>query len=100
MLFSPETFKELRLTLYKTKFSRFVSVLDCVLFLSRIKQHSVFVTPEEKISICRDPKDNKFLELAVTGNATCIITGDKDLLVLNPFRGIKIVSPSDFLIQF
>ncbi len=47
-----------------------------------------------------DPKDNKFLELALAGNATCIITGDKDLLVLNPFRNIQIISPKEFLEQF
>ena len=59
-----------------------------------------FIDTKIKIAECRDPKDNKFLELAVAGNADCVITGDKDLLVLNPFRGIKIISPSDFLIQF
>ena len=59
-----------------------------------------FIELAEKITVCRDPKDNKFLELAVAGNADCLITGDKDLLILNPFRGIKIISPSDFLIQF
>jgi hypothetical protein len=59
-----------------------------------------FIEPKIEITECRDPKDNKFLELALAGNADCIVTGDKDLLVLNPFRGIKIISPSDFLIQF
>nr|WP_232285716.1 putative toxin-antitoxin system toxin component, PIN family [Crocosphaera chwakensis] len=46
---------------------------------------------------CRDPKDNKFLEVAVNGNATHIITGDKDLLELHPFRGISILKPKQFL---
>jgi hypothetical protein len=59
-----------------------------------------FIDPKIKIAECRDPKDNKFLELAVAGNADCVITGDKDLLILNPFRGIKIISPRDFIIQF
>ena len=59
-----------------------------------------FIEPKTKIKVCRDPKDNMFLELAVTGKASCIITGDKDLVALNPFRGIKIISPGDFLIQF
>ncbi len=59
-----------------------------------------FIELAEKITVCRDPKDNKFLELAVAGNADCIVTGDKNLLILNPFRGIKIISTSDFLIQF
>ena len=59
-----------------------------------------FIEPKTKIKVCRDSKGNMFLELAVTGKASCIITGDKDLLALNPFRGIKIISPGDFLIQF
>jgi len=56
--------------------------------------------PEIEITDCRDPKDNKFLELAVTANASCIITGDDDLLVLHPFRNIPILNASDFLNNF
>jgi predicted nucleic acid-binding protein len=52
------------------------------------------------IDACRDPKDNKFLELAVEAGAACIITGDKDLLVLNPFRNIPIFTPAEFLEKF
>lgn len=52
-----------------------------------------------RIIDCRDPKDNKFLELAFAGKANCIVTGDKDLLVMHPFRGINIISPFDFIIQ-
>ena len=44
-----------------------------------------------------DPKDDKFLELAVNGHADLIISGDADLLALNPFRGIPIVTPADFV---
>ena len=51
----------------------------------------------QKITACRDRKDDKFLELAVNGNANYIITGDQDLLVLNPFQDIAIISVSDYL---
>jgi putative PIN family toxin of toxin-antitoxin system len=51
----------------------------------------------ESIQDCRDPKDNKFLELALSGNADFIITGDADLLSLHPWRGIAILSPADYL---
>lgn len=51
----------------------------------------------EKIVACRDPTDDKFLELAVNGDADLIVTGDADLLVLNPFRDIPIVAPGSFL---
>jgi uncharacterized protein len=49
------------------------------------------------IADCRDPKDNKFLELAISGNANYILTNDKDLLVLHPYQAIKIITPADFL---
>ncbi len=48
--------------------------------------------------ICRDSKDNKYLELAVSGKAESIITGDKDLLILHPFQSINIVTVNDFLL--
>jgi putative PIN family toxin of toxin-antitoxin system len=51
----------------------------------------------ERIAACRDPKDDKFLELAVNGRADVIVSGDADLLVLNPFRGILIVPPATFV---
>lgn len=51
----------------------------------------------EHIEACRDPKDDKFLELAVNGHADLIVSGDADLLALNPFRDIPIVTPSAFV---
>ncbi len=51
----------------------------------------------ERIEICRDPKDNMVLEAAVAAEAQAIVSGDEDLLTLDPFRGTPIVSPSTFL---
>ncbi|MEA5489407.1 MULTISPECIES: putative toxin-antitoxin system toxin component, PIN family [Pseudanabaena] len=53
----------------------------------------------ESITICRDRKDDKFLELAINRKADYLITGDRDLLVLHPFRNIQILTPADFLTQ-
>jgi len=47
--------------------------------------------------MCRDPKDDMYLELALSGNADCIVTGDPDLQILNPFKNIPIISPKEFL---
>jgi putative PIN family toxin of toxin-antitoxin system len=49
------------------------------------------------IRACRDPRDDKFLEVAVHGRADVIVTGDRDLLYLNPFRGIEILTPAEYL---
>ncbi len=55
------------------------------------------VTPMERITACRDPKDDKFLEVAVTGEADVIVSGDEDLLVLHPFGSIPILPAAEFL---
>ncbi len=55
------------------------------------------VAPVMRITACRDPRDDKFLEVAVAGKADVIVSGDQDLLVLHPFEGIPIVEPVIFL---
>ena len=64
------------------------------------KRLAFFGEISETITECRDPNDDKFLELAVSTNASCIVTGDKDLLVLHPFRGIPILNAADFFNNF
>jgi uncharacterized protein len=64
------------------------------------KRLAVFSEISETVTDCRDPKDNKFLELAISANASCIITGDKDLLILHPFRNISILNAVDFINNF
>jgi hypothetical protein len=58
---------------------------------------SVIVVPEFRLDACQDPDDDRVLECAVAGEADLIVTGDKDLLVMNPFQGIKIVTVRQFL---
>jgi putative PIN family toxin of toxin-antitoxin system len=66
-------------------------------WLKQLMANAELVAITERISACRDSTDDKFLELAVSGHADCILTGDGDLLVLNPFRGIRIVNPATFV---
>ena len=65
--------------------------------LRKLMAAAELVTITERIVACRDSKDDKFLELAVNGRADTIVTGDDDLLVLNPFRGIPIIAPAAFV---
>lgn len=58
------------------------------------------VEPEIRLAVCRDPSDDRMLELAVAGGAAAIIAGDQDLLTLSPFRGIPILSPRAFLERY
>ncbi len=66
-------------------------------WLSEVLGAAEMVAITERIVACRDPKDDKFLELAVNGHADLIVTGDADLLALNPFREIPIVTPAVFV---
>jgi putative PIN family toxin of toxin-antitoxin system len=60
-------------------------------------QAGILIEITENINLCRDPKDDMILELAVSGQADVIVSGDDDLLVLHPFRGISILAPEDAL---
>jgi uncharacterized protein len=70
---------------------------DVATVLSLIVKHGELVTPDRRVAACRDPEDDKLLEIAVNGRADVIVTGDQDLLVLGPFEGIPIVGPATFL---
>ena len=94
---SEESFDELCNVIIRNKFDKYASINDREDFIAIHKKSLLFVAPTEIIAACRDPKDNKFLELAVAANAACIITGDADLLELHPFRNIPILNTVDFL---
>ena len=66
-------------------------------WLKKLMAAAELVTIIERIAACRDPTDDKFLELAVNRRADLIVSGDGDLLVLNPFRQIPIVTPAAFV---
>jgi putative PIN family toxin of toxin-antitoxin system len=65
--------------------------------LAKLLAKAEMVTIVERIVACRDPTDDKFLELAVNGRADLMVTGDGDLLALDPFRDIPILTPAAFL---
>ncbi|MBA3946102.1 MAG: putative toxin-antitoxin system toxin component, PIN family [Herpetosiphonaceae bacterium] len=70
---------------------------DIAAVLTVIDLRGELVVPQRHIVVCRDPKDNQVLEATVAGRADIIVSGDDDLLVLNPFEGIPIAIPSVFL---
>ncbi len=97
LLLSAEVTGELAEVLRRDKFDRYLKRKTREVFLRVLIQEAVFVEVTETIQACRDTKDDKFLELAASGNASHLISGDEDLLALNPFRGISIVTPRQFL---
>ena len=70
---------------------------DTRAWLRKLMAAAELVGITERIVVCRDPTDDKFLELAVNGRADLIVSGDADLGVLNPFRNIPVLSPAVFI---
>ncbi len=97
ILTSTELVEELSEVLRRSKFDRYIHKRTRENLLRAFVQETVPIAIKERVRICRDPKDDKLLEVALSGGATCIVTGDSDLLVLNPFRGIPILSAAQFL---
>lgn len=83
--------------LSRKQFRRYVDEEDIRSFLAALTRETEYVDVEQSIKACRDPKDDKFLELAVSGRADYMISGDSDLLALSPFRGVLIFPPHTFL---
>jgi putative PIN family toxin of toxin-antitoxin system len=88
---------ELADVLNRPKFDKYVTHDERMRFMVNFLKVAEMTEISESITVCRDPKDDKLLELAVSGTADFLVTGDKDLLVLNPFRGVEIISPREFL---
>jgi putative PIN family toxin of toxin-antitoxin system len=97
LLFSRATLMELNEVLRRPKFDRYLEPNDRDKFMHLLARLAIMVEITHPVQSCRDPKDDKFLEVAFNGRADVIITGDADLLELNPFRGIPILSPRAFL---
>lgn len=66
-------------------------------WLGIVDEKATLVHPKEEVEVCRDSKDNMLLEVAVAGDADYLVTGDKDLLVLETFEDTQIVDPAEFL---
>ena len=97
ILLSQDVVEELNDVLSREKFDLYLRFDEREQFLNALIREATVVEVTEEVQVCRDPKDDKYLDLAISGGATQIITGDEDLLTLNPFRGVEIVTPAQFL---
>jgi putative PIN family toxin of toxin-antitoxin system len=97
LLISAATLMEVDEVIHRPRFDQYLSEEERIEFLTTLVHDAELVNVVDKVTDCRDPRDNKFLELAVSGKATHIVTGDSDLLTLHPFRSITVVSPNAFL---
>jgi putative PIN family toxin of toxin-antitoxin system len=97
---SDAVLEEIIQVLGRPKFSRILSQSRVTDTLELLTAAAVWVEPANQVTDCRDAKDNRYLELATAAGAQTIVSGDKDLLVLNPWRGISVQTPATFLASF
>ncbi len=97
LLVSQATIDKLNQVFSRKHFDKYVTEDERIEFISALLRKAILVETTEPVNVCRDPNDNKFLELALSGKAACIISGDEDLLVLHPFQRIPILTPRQFL---
>lgn len=97
LLVSDEIISEYLIVFSREKFGKWLSLKTRIDFIENIISNALPIQVLEKVVACRDPKDDKYLSLAKTAQADCIVSGDQDLLVLNPFENIPIFNAADFL---
>jgi len=97
LLVSQETMSELADVLAQEKFDRYVTIKQRHQFIRLMASIAEFVPIIHRVRECRDPNDDKFLEVALNGRADVIVTGDADLLAMHSWRGIAIVTPAGYL---
>ena len=91
--------REIVTVLSRPKFARAIPLERRTRVLDILRNAAIWFDPAVRIADCRDPKDDKYLELALISGAETIVSGDDDLLVLNPWRGVRVLSPADYLAQ-
>ncbi|MEK6405802.1 MAG: putative toxin-antitoxin system toxin component, PIN family [Acidobacteriota bacterium] len=97
ILLSQATLEELAEVLQREKFDRYVTPAQREEFLEALVERANFIEATEEVRVCRDTRDDKFLEVAISGGAKYIISGDNDLLSLHPFGDVAVVTPAEFL---
>jgi putative PIN family toxin of toxin-antitoxin system len=97
LLVSAATMEEMADVVGRAKFDRYLSIADRQEFIRLLGRIVEMVPIVRVVRACRDHRDDKFLEVALNGRADLMITGDRDLLALDPFMGIAILSPAAYL---
>lgn len=97
LLSSSRHLEEILSVIMRSKFDTYLAPDVRLNEVRRLAEIVELVRPARRIRQSRDPKDDMLLEIAVNGRATHLVTGDRDLLVLDPFEGVRIMTPADFI---
>ncbi len=96
---SAEVDAEIAEVLGRPRFAKAVTAARCLRILDILRGSAVWFIPATRVTDCRDAKDNKYLDLALAASAGTIVSGDADLLVLHPWRGVRILKPAAYLAE-
>jgi uncharacterized protein len=88
---------EITQVLNRPKFARAISRSRRELLLGILRAEAIWFEPAVRVTDCRDPKDDKYLELALAAGAEVIVSSDDDLVDLDPWRGVRILRPAAYL---
>jgi len=94
---SPAVEAEIAEVLGRRKFARAILPQRREHILEILRGAAVWFEPAVRVTDCRDPKDDKYLELALAAGAETIVSSDDDLIVLHPCRCVRILYPADYL---
>ena len=90
---------EIEEVLNRPRFATSITAARRARVLATLRDAAAWFSPDETVTDCRDAKDNKYLELALAAAARVIVSGDADLLVLHPWRGVRILRPAEYLAE-
>jgi putative PIN family toxin of toxin-antitoxin system len=99
LLVSDDTLEEFTQVMARPRFDPYITAEDRQGFMALLTGVARRIHVTRQFQVCRDPKDNKFLDVAFNGRAHAIVTGDQDLLVLQSFHGVAILAPAQFLAE-
>ena len=94
---SNATLTELAQVVQREGFDKYLPLPERTRFFQQFATRATVVAPQVTVTDCRDPKDNKFLELALSVQAHVLVTSDEDLRSLHPWRGIAVLNAAEFV---
>jgi uncharacterized protein len=97
---SVEVEAEIREVFTRPRFGKYLTPGRTQLILDVLTASAVTIVPTIRVTDCRDVKDNKYLELVLASGAATLVADDGDLLTLDPWRGVRIMTPAEYVAGF
>ena len=99
IVLSTTVFTEISEVLGRQKFAAAVTPERRQEILALLTTAATWIEPDLTVTDCVDPDDNKYLELAIASGATVVVSSDRHLLQMHPWRGVAILRPAEYLMR-